>query len=110
MLSRCAVVPGQAQNATGMMLAASERLVRKDARWSLLVTYADEGEGHTGVIYRATNWTFDGRTKPETRWHSAEGMLVSRLSTRSRTVSQMTALGCTRSKSTKLRFVKLVVL
>lgn len=106
-LSRCACIPGAPKNLTGMMLAASERAVRRDTRWSLYVTYADEGEEHTGTIYRATGWAFDGRTKPETRWHDAHGRLVSKYATHSRTVAEMLALGCTRTKSTKLRFVKI---
>lgn len=108
-LSRCALKPGQPQNTTGMLLSRSERLVRRDARWSLLVTYADEAEGHTGIIYRATGWTYDGLTKPETRWRDAAGRLVSKHATRSRTVYEMLSLGCTRDgKSRKHRFVKVV--
>lgn len=108
-LSRCALIPGQPQNATGMLLARSERLVRADARWSLLVTYADGGEGHTGTIYRATGWTFDGMTKLEMRWRDAAGRLVARKATRSRTVADMAAAGCVKDGATvKSRFVKVV--
>lgn len=108
-LSRCALKPGQPQNATGMLLARSERLVRKDPRWSLLVTYADEAEGHTGTIYRATGWTYDGLTRAEPRWRDGGGRLVSKHATRTRTVTEMLALGCVRDgKSRKHRFVKVV--
>lgn len=108
-LSRCACIPGAPANLTGMMIAASERRVRDDKRWSLLVSYADGGEGHIGTIYRATGWVDDGDTKPETRWRDAHGRLVSRHSTRGRTVAQMIDAGCRKDgKSIKRRYVKVV--
>ena len=33
---------------------------------TILVSYADTAEGHTGVIYRATNWIYTGMTKART--------------------------------------------
>lgn len=39
------------------------RQTRKDVL--MLVSYADPSAGHAGVIYRASNWTFDGRTDGE---------------------------------------------
>ena len=108
-LSRCALLPGAPKNLAGMMIAASERIVRGDERWSLLVSYADEAEGHVGTIYRATGWIDDGRTNPEARWRDASGRLVSRHSTRGRTVAQMLEAGCRKDgKSCKRRFVKVV--
>ena len=32
----------------------------------ILVSYADEGQGHHGYIYQATNWLYTGRTKERT--------------------------------------------
>lgn len=108
-LSRCACSPGAPANLTGMMIAASERMVRRDPRWSLLVTYADGGEGHAGTIYSATGWAFDGDTKPEMRWRDADGRLVSRHSTKGRTVAEMALAGCRKDgRTVKRRFVKVV--
>lgn len=108
-LSRLVVAPGEPQNAAGMLLGQSERLVRRDPRWALLVTYADQAQGHAGTIYKATNWTPDGLTKPEPRWADASGAQVSKVSTKSRTVAQMLAAGCVRlPPSSKLRFVKVL--
>lgn len=108
-LSRLVVAPGEPKNAAGILLGASEKLVRRDPRWSLLVTYADQGEGHTGTIYRATNWQPTGVTRPEPRWVNAQGQMCSRLATSSRTVAQMEQAGCTRAlTSSKIRFEKKV--
>ena len=92
-LSRLALLPGEPQNAESLLIGASLRKIRRSRRWAALVTFADESQGHTGTIYRATNWTYAGRTRPEPRWETADGQQVSRLSTKSRTATQMVALG-----------------
>ena len=60
----------------------------------MLVTYADQGQGHTGAIYRATNWQYDGLTKPAWRWENSSGEMRSSLAHR---VSDMRAMGWKRS-------------
>lgn len=92
-LSRLAVSPAEPQNAASLLIGASVRLIRRARRWAALVTFADESQGHTGTIYRATNWTYLGRTRPEARWVDSAGRQVARLATRSRTRAQMEALG-----------------
>ncbi len=72
-LSRLVIAPGEPKNAAGLLLGASERLVRRDPRWALLTTYADPARGHQGTIYRATNWTPDGKGRVETIWCDATG-------------------------------------
>lgn len=104
-LSRLVVGPDEPQNAASMLLGASTREVLTNKRWRLLLTYADEGEGHKGTIYLATGWVFDGKTTPESRWR-LNGTLISRLATKSRTVADMVAMGAVRTISRKLRFVK----
>jgi len=108
-LSRLVVAPSEPRNAAGLLLGQSTREVIRARRWALLVTYADEAQGHTGTIYRATGWEFDGVTAPQTAWH-IDGRQVSRFSTRSRTFAEMAALGAVRSSSRKRRFVKRVKL
>ena len=84
-------------------------VVIRDLRWSLLVTYADEGEGHTGAIYLATNWTPAGTSKSDARWVDAAGKRVAKFSTRSRSVAEMFTAGhAPIAKSCKRRFVKIV--
>jgi len=38
----------------------------------VLVSYADPSAGHAGVIYRAANWTPDGRTDDERKTPRAD--------------------------------------
>jgi hypothetical protein len=92
-LSRLAIAPGEPQNAASLLIGGSVRLLRRSGRWAALVTFADESQGHTGGIYRATNWTHVGRTAPEPRWVDADGRQVARKATHSRTAAEMRALG-----------------
>jgi hypothetical protein len=63
-LSRLAILPDVPANACSFLLARSRRLI-DDKAWPCLVTYADEWRGHTGAIYRADNWQYEGLTRPE---------------------------------------------
>jgi hypothetical protein len=93
-LSRLVVDDAQPTNAESIFLGSMIREVRRDGRWTALVTYADAGEGHRGTIYRATNWAYAGVTRPERRWIDADGKRVSKKSAgTSRTVAEMQALG-----------------
>lgn len=93
-LSRLAVAPGEPQNAASILIGESVRRIRRARKWKALVTFADESQGHTGTIYRATNWRYVGRTKPEPRWEDSAGRQVARKATKTRTRAQMEALGC----------------
>ena len=96
-LSRLAVAPGEPTNVASMLIGASIRELRRDARWHHLVTFADHSQGHTGTIYKATNWPYVGATKPTARWLTSDGAQVSTLSTR--TTAEMLALGHVKSGS-----------
>lgn len=109
-LSRLAIAPGEPQNAASILLGASMRRILQSRRWVALVTYADQSQGHTGTIYRATGWAYRGETKPEARWIDATGRQVSRKSAaRSRTAAEMVALGyrCA-GRFRKHKFVKVL--
>jgi len=93
-LSRLAVAPGIPKNAASFLVGRSIRLIRSGRRWTHLVTFADQSQGHTGAIYRATNWRYEGVTKPSPRWVDANGRQVSRKATKTRTGPEMEALGC----------------
>lgn len=94
-LTRLVVVPGEPQNAAGMLIAALLHQLRREGRYDRVLTYADMAQGHTGVVYRATNAKFLGMSEPEPYWVDlASGVRVSRKSTVSRTNAQMRALGC----------------
>jgi len=97
-LTRMAVLDTEPTNSTSMLLGASMRWVQTlrlpdGSRWEWLVTYADEARGHTGAIYKATNWQYVGKTGPYPRWEDAEGRQVATKSgPKTRTAAQMQAL------------------
>jgi len=92
-LTRLAIHPDVPSNAATFLMARSIRLIRQDGRFVSLVTYADDFMGHTGAIYRASNWTYVGHMKGSPRWEDADGKQVAKKSTVSRTDAQMRALG-----------------
>lgn len=93
-LTRLACHPDAPRNAATFLLGASIRLIRADDRWSSLVTYADTRHGHTGAIYRASNWNYVGRMRGSGAWcDPTTGRQVARKATRSRTDAEMLALG-----------------
>lgn len=92
-LTRMAVLPGAPKNACSFMLAASVKMIRKEGRFVSLVTYADESQGHSGGVYKASGWEYVGRTGPYPRWLAADGRQVSSKANVNRTKAQMEALG-----------------
>lgn len=107
-LSRLAIEPDVPKNAATFLLARSRRLIDR-ARWPCLVTYADEGQGHDGLIYRLDGWTFDGFTKPEPTY-SLEGRMIARKAgPKTRTHDEMMALGCKlEGRFRRLRFLRVL--
>ena len=105
-LSRLAIAPGAPTNCASLLIGGMIRAIRTEGKWVSLVTYADEAEGHTGAIYKATNWTYAGASAPTPRWVDGDGVKVSRLATKTRTDAEMRALGYVRlAPSRKLKFV-----
>lgn len=104
-LSRLVVAPGEPQNATGILLSRSMRLLPN--RWHLLVTYADTRMGHGGTIYKATNWTMAKASKGDPTWVDASGKQVAKkCAGKSRRASEMLALGYQRIPAKpKVKFV-----
>lgn len=91
-LSRLALEPGLPTNAASYTLSRSMQKLDRE-RWPLLVTYADTWQGHTGKIYLATGWEYDGLTEPEAVY-TLNGQMISRKSgKRSKTHSEMLELG-----------------
>lgn len=99
-LTRLVCLPEAPKNAASFLLAHSVRLIREDARFVALVTYADESQGHTGVIYRAAGWTYVGRTGPYPRWVDPKtDRQVAQKATKNRVKSEMLALGYVKTGS-----------
>lgn len=94
-LSRLAVDDAEPKNATSLLLGASMRKVGQAGKYRWGLTYADSAQGHTGAIYRATNWTYVGEVKGHPTWVDADGRHVSVKATVNRTYAQMRALGYT---------------
>lgn len=91
-LSRLVIKPDVPSNAASYLIGRSIRLIDR-SRWPCLVTYADSWQGHDGAIYKATNWTEVGRTKPERTYVQAGRMLSRKAGGKTRTHSEMLALG-----------------
>lgn len=91
-LSRLAVAPAAPANAASFLLGGSVRLIDRRV-WPCLVTYADQYRGHTGAIYRATNWEYVGLTKPQPVWVVGGRVTARKAGPKSRTVADMKALG-----------------
>ncbi len=108
-LSRMVILPGIPSNACSFLLAWSMRSIDRD-RWPCLVTYADEWRGHTGQIYRATNWEYRGETKPQPVYVLGNGRMISRKAgNKTRTHDQMIAMGASCiGQYPKHRFVHIV--
>lgn len=106
-LTRLVLEPFAPKNAFSFLLGRSVRLIRADARFVSLVTYADERVGHDGHAYRASGWDYVGRTGPYPAWADATGRQVAAKATKNRTRSEMEALGYVRLGSFyKHKFVK----
>ncbi len=52
------------KNAESRTLAMLIHLLRREGAWKLLLSYADPGAGHEGVIYRASGWLYLGKGEP----------------------------------------------
>ena len=50
-------------NEVGSWFIAQTFKILEKTRYCILVSYADEGEGHLGVVYQATNWLYTGVSK-----------------------------------------------
>lgn len=93
-LSRLVIVPGIPKNACSFLVSKSILLIRRDARFECLVTYADDYQKHTGAIYKASGWEYLGKTQKEKVWVDQTGRMVARKSgPKTRTTSEMQALG-----------------
>ena len=105
-LSRLVVAPHVPTNGASFLLGRSMKLLDRQ-RWPVLVTYADTNQGHTGAIYRATNWECDGPVDAGDVWVDELGRLAGRKrGPRTLTHAEMVESGYTmRPQRPKIRFV-----
>jgi hypothetical protein len=105
-LTRLAVLPGMPTNAASFLLGRSMQLIDRE-RWPILLTFADTRLGHTGAIYKATNWRCDGPVAAGATWMMPDGTQVgSKRGARNLTVAEMQRMGAVHlGDSPKIRFV-----
>jgi len=92
-LTRMVVIPKVPRNACSFLLSKSISIIKRDNRFVSLVTYADEYQGHTGLVYKASNWIYVGKTGPYPKWIDCNGKQVSQKSTKNRIKSKMEEMG-----------------
>lgn len=64
-------------NQVSKFLSVALILLRKKCpSLKLIVSYADPEQDHHGGIYQATNWIYEGITKPETHYISDKGFRI----------------------------------
>jgi hypothetical protein len=105
-LSRLVVSPDAPPNAASFLLGRSMKMINR-RRWPVLLTYADLAHGHTGAIYKATNWTPLGEVKAGDTWIDPNGRQVGRKRGRfSYTRAEVEAMGWRRMPAVgKMKFV-----
>lgn len=105
-LSRLVVAPEVPTNGASFLLGRSMRRLDR-RRWPVLLTYADTAHGHTGAIYRATNWRCLGPTPAGDTWVGPNGEQRGRKrGGRNMTAKEMRAAGFERRPAApKIRFV-----
>jgi len=105
MLHRLVILPDVPKNACSFLLSRSMRLIDR-AIWPCLVTYADEGQGHVGTIYKATNWDYMGMTAPEPVYVLNGRQISRKAGPTTRTRAEMFELGAeVAGTSSKHKFV-----
>lgn len=105
-LSRFVILPDVPTNGASFLLGRSMQLLDRD-RWPTLLTYADTRHGHTGAIYRATNWREVGEVKAGDQWIGPFGEQRGRKrGPRNLSVAELEAAGFTRAPAApKIKFV-----
>jgi hypothetical protein len=91
-LTRLAIEPEVPTNGASFLLGRSMKLIDR-VKWPCLVTYADEMQGHTGRIYKATNWEYLGKTAKEATWFLDGRMVARKAGPKTRTKGEMEAMG-----------------
>lgn len=74
-LSRLCIHPSyQKKNLASWFLSRVFRVVPSD--WERIITYADKTQGHTGAVYKASNFVIDGETEPSYGYVHADGWIM----------------------------------
>ena len=61
-LRRLCLIDDTPKNAESYFVSRTIKWLKKNTDWKFIVSYADPEQGHQGVIYRASNFKYDGVT------------------------------------------------
>ena len=67
-LRRFCLVDAAPKNSESFFLGYCIRFLRKHSKAKVLITYADASQGHSGIIYKATGFKYEGAMKTPGRW------------------------------------------
>ena len=63
------------RNTESWLIAKCLRVLKRQTRYKVCVSYADPHHGHCGTIYQAANWNYEGQTAPDILLQTPEGRL-----------------------------------
>jgi hypothetical protein len=72
-LRRLVCLDSCAKNTESWFIAKAIRILKKEAKYKVCVSYADPHYGHMGFVYQAANWSYHGQTAPDTVLLTEEG-------------------------------------
>lgn len=58
---------------TKIMSISRKLLLSNSPNLKLIISYADPGQGHEGIIYKADNWIYEGKTAPVDYYINSRG-------------------------------------
>jgi len=63
-LRRLCLIDETPKNAESFFVGRTLRWLRQTTAWEFVISYADEEQGHKGIIYKASNFKSLGKTSP----------------------------------------------
>ena len=81
------VVQSKSKNAASFLVANSAKMLEQPCA---IVSYADMEQGHCGIIYQATNWTYTGATKSHDKMYVVDGVRTHPMTLRDRGITDPT--------------------
>jgi hypothetical protein len=63
-LRRLCLIDETPKNAESFFVGRTLRWLRQNTAWEFVISYADEEQGHKGIIYKASNFKYLGKTSP----------------------------------------------
>lgn len=75
-LKRLVLLDEVPKNSESKFIAWCLRWLRKNTKLKIIVSFADPEYGHVGVVYKASNWIYDGVQKPDRPHLIVDGLAV----------------------------------